>query len=221
MENIEKQNSTEQTTDTTKDQRHKRRPGGGRPMPAKNRRDKERVSDEFEQRIVDLARVTRVMAGGKRMKFRACLVLGDKNGRVAVGLAKGVDVSQAISKAAAKARKDIQHVPIYNGTIPHQVTVKLKSAKIIIKPAKKGSGIKAGGVVRTVLELSGIQDVSAKILGASNKINNVRATLLALSQFVPASVARANAHKQAKVNAHKPVAAYVSPETKSAPKERK
>ena len=193
MDNVKQQNSevtsaNPTSSETQAGQQNKRRPN--RPMPARARR--ERVSDEFEQRIIDLARVTRVMAGGKRMKFRACIVLGDKNGRVAMGLAKGIDVSQAISKSATQARKQIQTVPIYNGTIPHQVTVKLKSAKIMIKPAKKGNGIKAGGVVRTVLELSGIKDVTAKILGANNKINNARATLLALSSFVPAAASKSN-----------------------------
>jgi small subunit ribosomal protein S5 len=189
MDNIKQQNlSVETTTDQKNDQTAKRK-YSGRPMPSRARREK--VSDEFEQRIIDLARVTRVMAGGKRMKFRACLVLGDKNGRVGLGLAKGADVSQAISKSATMARKQIQTVPIYNGTIPHQVTVKLKSAKIMVKPAKKGSGIKAGGVVRTVLELAGIKDVTAKILGTNNKVNNARATLLALASFVPVSVVKA------------------------------
>jgi len=146
-----------------------------------------------------------VMAGGKRMKFRACLVLGDKNGRVALGLAKGADVSQAIAKAVSKAKKQIQNVPIYNGTIPHQVTVKLKSAKIMIKPAKKGSGIKAGGVVRTVLELAGIKDITAKILGTNNKVNNARATMLALASFVPVSVVRAtDKEKTRNIEASKP-----------------
>jgi small subunit ribosomal protein S5 len=188
MDNIEQQKVDGPVVDESKDQRPKRRTMS-RPMPSRARRP-ERVGDEFEQRIVDLARVTRVMAGGKRMKFRACLVLGDKKGRVAFGLAKGIDVAQAISKAATMARKQIQQVPIHNGTIPHQVSIKLKSAKIMIKPAKKGSGIKAGGVVRTVLELAGIKDVTAKILGTNNKINNVRATLFALASFVPTAVAR-------------------------------
>ncbi len=154
------------------------------------RKRSDKPSEEFEQRIVDLARVTRVMAGGKRMKFRACMVIGDKNGRVGVGLAKGADVSMAISKSVSKAKKSMVSVPLIDGTIPHEVYIKSKSARIMLRPAKKGSGIKAGGVVRIVLELAGIRDVVAKIFGASNKINNANATVLALTSFVPAAKER-------------------------------
>mgnify|MGYP001147816617 CR=1 FL=1 len=154
---------------------HRPKPGM-RPM----RRGADKPSDDIEQRIVDLARVTRVMAGGKRMKFRACMIIGDRKGRVGMGLAKGIDVSAAIAKAVTQARKHLTKVTIVDGTIPHAVTVKEKSAK-------KGSGIKAGGVVRIILDLAGIKDATAKILGAGNKINNSRATLKALSSFVPKS----------------------------------
>lgn len=152
----------------------------------KKRSDK--PADDFEQKIVDLARVTRVMAGGKRMKFRATMIIGDKKGKVGVGIAKGADVSQAISKAVTKAKKALFEVPIIEGTIPHQVTVKKNSAKIMIRPARAGSGIKAGGVVRIVLELVGIKDVVAKILGTNNKVNNAKATITALQSFVPQAV---------------------------------
>ena len=154
-----------------------------------SRRRSDRPAEEFEQKIVDLARVTRVMAGGKRMKFRACMIIGDKKGRVGIGIAKGIDVSQAISKAVVKAKKTLIHVPIVEGTVPHQISVKFKSAKVMIRPAKKGSGIKAGGVLRIILELAGIKDVVAKILGSNNKINNAKAALDALSSFIPRSLA--------------------------------
>ena len=165
-----------------------RRPGGSK--PSKKRSD--RPAEEFEQKIVDLARVTRVMAGGKRMKFRACMIIGDKKGRVGIGIAKGVDVSQAISKAVVKAKKNLVHVPIVGGTVPHQIAVKFKSAKVMIRPAKQGSGIKAGGVLRIILELAGVKDVVAKILGSNNKINNAKAAVDALSSFIP----RAASHNQ-------------------------
>lgn len=177
---------------------------GARPM----RRNSDRPADDIEQKIVDLARVTRVMAGGKRMKFRACMIIGDRKGRVGMGLAKGVDVSAAIAKAVTQARKRMINVNIVDGTIPHAVTVKEKSAKIMIKPAKKGSGIKAGGVVRIILDLAGIKDATAKILGAGNKINNSRATLLALSSFVPKSKVvkvKNNEEKKAAVHVAQPV----------------
>jgi len=148
-------------------------------------RENLKKEEEFEQRIVDLARVTRVMAGGKRMKFRACLAIGDKKGRVSFGVAKGADVTNAIAKAFNKAKKNLIKVPIVNETIPHQVRVKFKSAKILLRPAKKGTGVKAGGAVRILCELAGLANVTAKILGSNNKINNVKATILAFKSFKP------------------------------------
>ncbi len=152
-------------------------------------------ADEFEQKVVDLARVTRVMAGGKRMKFRACMVVGDKKGRVGLGIAKGADVSMAIAKAVTKAKKHLVSVPIIEGTIPHTVRVKAGAAIVLLKPARAGSGIKAGGVMRIVLELAGVKDAAAKILGTSNKLNNAEATIVALQSFVPRAFLRAKNFK--------------------------
>lgn len=139
-----------------------------------------REEREFDQSIIDIARVTRVMAGGKRMRFRACVVIGDHKGKVGSAVAKGADVTGAINKAVTKARKNLITVPIVNETIPHRVDVKLGAAKILIKPAPKGTGIIAGGAVRAVLDLAGVSNVVAKILGTNNKINNVKATIKAL-----------------------------------------
>jgi len=163
-----------------------------------------RPADEFEQKVVDLARVTRVMAGGKRMKFRACMIVGDRNGRVGVGVAKGADVSLAISKAVTKAKKHLLRVPIVSGTIPHQVKVKVGAAKVLIKPAKPGSGIKAGGVVRIILELAGVKDVVSKVLGNNNKINNAEATMKALRSFVARSLPKKAAKVEPKTTAQLP-----------------
>ncbi|HAO81289.1 MAG: hypothetical protein A2226_02115 [Candidatus Veblenbacteria bacterium RIFOXYA2_FULL_43_9] len=121
------------------------------------------------------------MAGGKRMRFRALVVLGNRQGQVGVGLAKGADVSLAVSKATAKARRALINVPLKNETIPHVITVKYKSANVLLKPAPKGTGIIAGGPVRAVLELAGVPNVVSKILGSSNKVNNVRAVLKAFN----------------------------------------
>lgn len=143
----------------------------------------EEKKDEFEQRIIDIARVTRVMAGGKRMRFRACVALGNRNGKVAIGLAKGADVTLAVTKAVNQAKKNIIEVPITSQTIPHQIYQKFGAAKILLKPARQGRGIIAGGAVRIILELVGIKNVSGKILGSSNKINNVKCTILALKKF--------------------------------------
>lgn len=139
--------------------------------------------EEFEQKIIDLARVTRVMAGGKRMRFRACVVIGNKHGQIGYAVAKAADVTLAVNKAVAKAKKQLVTVTIYKETIPHEVRVKYKSASIILKPAPPGTGIKAGGAVREVLTLSGIPNVVAKIIGSNNKINNIKATFFALQSL--------------------------------------
>ncbi|MDD2806941.1 MAG: 30S ribosomal protein S5 [Patescibacteria group bacterium] len=138
---------------------------------------------EFDQAIIDIARVTRVMAGGKRMRFRACVVIGDHNGRVGNAVGKGADVTLAINKAVNKAKKHMINVPIVDETIPHRVDVKVGAAKLLIKPAPIGTGIIAGGAVRTVLDLAGVSNVVAKILGSKNKINNVNATIKALKSL--------------------------------------
>lgn len=147
--------------------------GGFRKGGPRNNERKE----EFEQRILDIARVTRVMAGGKRMNFRACVGIGDKKGRVGVGLGKGADIAIAVNKAVNRAKKDIVTVPIINGTIPHEIKEKHGAAQIFLKPAKAGSGVIAGGIVRIILELAGIKNISGKILGTNNKMNNAFCTL--------------------------------------------
>lgn len=153
----------------------------------KTRKSKEREArkeSEFEQRIIDVARVTRVMAGGKRMRFRACLVIGDKKGRAGYGLAKGADVTVAINKAMNIAKKNMISIPTNeNGTIPHAIRCKLGSARILLKPAPVGTGIIAGGAMRMVLEVAGIKNIVGKILGTNNKVNNVKATFKAIESL--------------------------------------
>jgi small subunit ribosomal protein S5 len=145
------------------------------------RKEETGLSDDFEQRIIDIARVTRVMAGGKRMRFRACVAIGNKKGTVGIGLAKGADVTLAVTKAVNQAKKKLITIPIVNETIPHEVYHKAGAAKILFKPAKKGRGVIAGGAVRAVIELSGIKNITSKILGTNNKVNNVKCTIEALS----------------------------------------
>lgn len=142
----------------------------------------ESAEREFDQKTIELSRVARVMAGGKRMRFRACVAIGDHKGQVGIGVAKAADVPLAISKAAAVARKRLIKVPIYEDTLPHAVYMKFGAAKVLLKPAPRGTGIIAGGAVRTVLELAGVPNVVSKMLGSKNKINNVKATISALSQ---------------------------------------
>lgn len=143
----------------------------------------EAESKEFTQEILDLARVTRVTAGGKRMRFRACILVGDKKGRVGYGVAKGADVSLAVKKAERQAKKRLLTVPLFNETIPHRVKAKFGAAEVLLKPAPRGSGIIAGGVVRVVLTLAGVPNAVSKMLGSQNKINNVKATFEALKQL--------------------------------------
>lgn len=150
----------------------------------KNRRPSgPREDKEFDQKILDLARVTRVTKGGKHMRFRACVILGDKKGGVGYGIGKGTDVSIAVNKAATRAKKAIIRVSFVNETIAHEIQEKFGAAKIMIKPAPKGTGIKAGGAMRVIFELAGVPNVVGKILGSKNKINNTKATISALKKL--------------------------------------
>ena len=153
---------------------------------------KKREKPEFDQQIVDLARVTRVTKGGKQLSFRACVVIGDRKGRVGYGVEKGKDVQIAVEKAVNQAKKNLVKVPIVNGTIPHRVDVKFSAAKVMMKPAPKGSGVIAGSAVRVVLEFAGVPNASAKIMGkTNNKINNVKAAVQCLGSFLPTAVEKA------------------------------
>jgi small subunit ribosomal protein S5 len=138
---------------------------------------------EFEQKIVEIKRVTRVVAGGKRMRFRALVVIGDKKGRVGVGIRKGMDVSEAVNKAVNSAKKTMISVNLVNSTIPHEIKMKYKSSVVFLKPAQPGTGVIAGGSIRQVVDLAGIKNVLSKMLGSSNKVNNVMATYLALGKM--------------------------------------
>lgn len=148
-----------------------------------HRRGGDDGGDGLEQKVLDLSRVTRVTAGGKRMRFRACVAVGDRKGKVGIGIAKGADVSLAISKATTQAKKHLVTVTLRRESIPFDVVVKFKAAKILMKPAPKGSGIIAGGVVRLILDIAGIPNVVAKMLGSGNRVTNAQATLIALEEL--------------------------------------
>jgi len=140
--------------------------------------------EEFESKLLDLRRTARVTAGGRRFHFRAVMVVGDRKGRVGVGVAKGLDVAQGIKKATRVAKSNLIDVNIVKETIPHEVIAKFKAARVLLKPQKKGRGLVAGGTVRIVCSLAGIKDISAKILGRTgNKLNNARATIKALEML--------------------------------------
>lgn len=141
---------------------------------------KERSQDEFLEKVVQIDRVTRVVKGGRRMRFRAAVVVGDGNGRVGVGISKGNEVPIAIRKASTIAKNNMISINLKKHTIPHEITAKKSGAVVFLKPASQGTGIIAGGAVRAVVEVSGVKDVLSKTLGSTNKINNVYATFEAL-----------------------------------------
>lgn len=141
---------------------------------------------QFDERVVAIDRVARVVKGGRRFRFRALVVVGDKKGKVGAGTAKGADVTAAVAKATEVAKKNLVTVHVdKNGTIAHEHEAKVAGAKILLKPAAPGTGLIAGGVVRVVLEVAGVHNVLSKSLGSSNKINLAYATLEALTQIQP------------------------------------
>jgi small subunit ribosomal protein S5 len=151
------------------------------------RRDSNRpvVKSEFKERVLDMRRVTRVVAGGKRFRFRCTLVIGDEKGRVGIGVAKGLDVQQAVAKAKSDAKKNMVTIGLKDHrTIAHEVLAKYSAAKVLLKPAAKGHGLRAGGSVRFVLAFAGIKDATSKILGRTpNKLTNALATVEALKKL--------------------------------------
>lgn len=139
--------------------------------------------EKFEEKVVQINRVSKKTKGGNKIRFSALVVVGDRNGRVGVGLGKSNDVSKAIAQAVLYAKKRMIQVPIVNGSISREIRVKKGAARVLLKVAPRGSGIIAGGAVRNVVELAGIKNISSKILGTSNKASNVYATFEALKQL--------------------------------------
>lgn len=139
--------------------------------------------DEFDKKLLEVRRVTKVVKGGRTMRFAALVVVGDNKGRVGMGTAKASEVPMAVEKATKAAKKNLVTVPVVNGTVPYEAIGKFSTTRVIILPAKAGSGIIAGGAARSVFELAGYTDVTSKIHGSTNKINTVRATLNALKNM--------------------------------------
>ncbi len=143
-----------------------------------------RQTEEYEQKVLDIARVTRVTSGGKRFTFRTAIVIGNKNGKVGFGIGKGHDVAQSVDKAFRQAKKYLINVVLKGNSIPYQIEAKVNSAVVFLKPAAKGSGVRAGGPVRVIAKLAGIEDISGKIISrTNNKINIAKATISALMKF--------------------------------------
>lgn len=141
------------------------------------------VREELGERVVSVNRVAKVVKGGKHLRFRALVAVGDGNGRVGIGIGKANEVAQAIQKAGTVARKNIVTIPLAGTTIPHEIRVKYGAADVLLKPARPGAGVIAGGSMRAVIEVAGVKDILAKSLGSSNSINVVKATMIALSRL--------------------------------------
>lgn len=137
-------------------------------------------TEEFAEKVIQVNRVSKKTTGGNKIGFSVLIIVGDKKGRVGVGLGKAADVASAVRKGSSYAKKHLITVPIVKTTIPHEIHIKKGAAKILLKPAPPGTGIRAGGAVRAVVEAAGIKDIVSKILGTDNKASNVYATFEAL-----------------------------------------
>lgn len=159
--------------------------------------------EEFEEKIVQVNRVSKKTKGGNKIGFSVLVVVGDKKGQVGVGLGKAPTVPAAIKKGVSYAKKHLIKVPVVHSTIPHQIFIKKGAAKIFLKPASAGTGVIAGGAVRAVVEAAGIKDILSKVLGTSNRASNVYATMEALKRlkekdYVVSSAGRINKKESAK-----------------------
>ncbi|MCU0640580.1 MAG: 30S ribosomal protein S5 [Candidatus Margulisbacteria bacterium] len=163
-------------------------------------RQYEREQSEFKEKVVQIRRVTKVVKGGKKMGFRAVVVIGDMKTRVGLGIGKAAEVSAAIRKGVEAAKRNMIDVPLYSGTIPHDIMGKFSASSVVLRPAPRGTGVIAGGSVRTILELSGLKNIVAKKIGSANAINVARATLNALGGLKRFEQVTAERGKEPKVH---------------------
>ena len=194
MENVEVK--TEETVVTAENLPETASKGRGKkPFNKDNRKNNDRKpvrreESDMDKKVVSVRRVTKVVKGGRTLRFSALVVVGDKKGKVGIGMGKAKEVSQAIEKATTIAKKNMKPISMVNGTIPHEVKGKFSTTNILMLPAKTGTGVIAGGAARSVLELAGVKDVISKSLGSNTKINVAKATLEALkSERTPAKIA--------------------------------
>ncbi|MGB4758871.1 MAG: 30S ribosomal protein S5 [Candidatus Saccharimonadales bacterium] len=174
--------------------------GGNRGPRRDNRGQLPLEEKQFDERVLHIDRVARVVKGGRRFRFRALVVVGDaKKNKVGIGTAKGADVTAAVAKATEVAKKSLVHVQLKEGTLYHEAQAKVGGANILVKPASAGTGLIAGGVVRTILEVAGVSNALSKSLGSTNKTNTAYATIAALESVVASDkwVANKTATKKA------------------------
>ena len=156
--------------------------------PRRNSRDQTPPEEkQFDERVIHVNRVARVVKGGRRFRFQALVVVGDRKTKVGIGIAKGADVTAAVTKATDVAKKNMITVHLYKGTLPHDTAAKVGGASILLKPASAGTGLIAGGVVRTILEVAGVKNALSKSLGSTNKTNTAYATIEAITKLEPAN----------------------------------
>ena len=174
---------------------------------------------EFDEEVIQIDRVTRVVKGGRRLRFRATVVIGDRKGRVGIGIGKSTEVTGAIQKAISKAKRSIIRVPIFGTTIPHDIKIKLKSSKILMMPASEGTGIIAGGAVRKVVELAGIKNILSKSFGTNNRVSNTQAAYKALTMLIKRTEPKKKEDKVAKAEPKAPKAEEKKETAKKADKD--
>lgn len=162
--------------------------------------NKKKEVKEFDENVIQIDRVTKVVKGGRRLRFRATVVIGNRKGKVGIGVGKSNEVTGAIQKAIAKAKKGLFNVTMDGATIPHDIKIKYKSSRLLLMPASPGTGLIAGGTIRKVLELAGIKDILSKSFGTNNKLNNTKGTFHALKMLKSTPMmAKRKAVKDAKI----------------------
>lgn len=183
---IQEQETVETVEETVVEEAQEEVKEGKKPQRKSRRRKIETVEpteSEWKEQVVQIRRVTKVVKGGKKLSFRAIVIVGNKKGQVGMGVAKAAEVIIAIQKAVADARKNLVSVPLFNATIPHMITGRSGAGSVILRPASKGTGVIAGGAVRAVLELAGVENILSKSLGSKSPLNAANATLNALKSL--------------------------------------
>ncbi len=170
-------------TEAVSEEKPARRRGRGRKQKIET--TEEKPQSDWTETVVQISRVTKVVKGGKKLSFRAIVIVGNKKGQVGIGCAKAAEVIIAIQKAIADGRKNVINVPIFKTTIPHPITGKSGAGAVMLRPASEGTGIIAGGAVRSVLELAGIENILSKSLGSKSPLNAANATIEALKSLTP------------------------------------